>query len=81
MTLETARRVLREIPGGVQRFEPVLRYHTLGDTSVEFAVMLRARDVGDRELIKYEFIKQLHARYQANGIRFRPQPAGAAAYS
>ncbi len=74
VTLEVAREALRETPGGVETFEPVIRYHTFGDTSVEFTVVLRARDVADQYQLKHEFIKRLLDRYRRAGITLASRP-------
>lgn len=68
ITLEVAREVMKEVPGSVSSFEPSLRYHKFGDSSVDFTVTLRAKEFTDQELIKHEFIKRLHARYEREGI-------------
>ncbi|MBI3009885.1 MAG: mechanosensitive ion channel family protein [Candidatus Omnitrophica bacterium] len=43
-------------------------YYTFGDYSVKFTVILRAKQFVDQYLIKHEFIKRLHIRYQREGI-------------
>jgi small-conductance mechanosensitive channel len=68
ITIEVAREVMREIPGGVSDFEPFTRYHTFGDSSINFTVILRAKEFVDQYIIKHEFIKRLHKRYQTAGI-------------
>jgi small-conductance mechanosensitive channel len=65
---DVGRSVMREVPGGVADFEPFLRYHTFGDSAVNFTVILRAREFVDQYLIKHEFIKRLHARFDQDGI-------------
>jgi small-conductance mechanosensitive channel len=67
-TIEVAREVMREIPGGVSDFEPFTRYHTFGDSSINFTVILKAKEFVDQYILKHEFIKRLHKRYQAEGI-------------
>jgi small-conductance mechanosensitive channel len=67
-TIEVAREVMREVPGGVPEFEPFTRYHTFDDFSVKFSVIMRAKEYVDQYLIKHEFIKRLHKRYQQEGI-------------
>jgi len=44
------------------------RYHTFSDFSVNFSVIMRAREVVDQYLIKHEFVKRLHRRYMKEGI-------------
>ncbi len=68
VTCEVARDTLRATPGGVDTFEPFIRYHTFGDSSITFTVILRAREFVDQFLIKHEFVKRLHERYAAEGI-------------
>jgi small-conductance mechanosensitive channel len=68
ITCEVARDVMQNVTGGVAAFEPFIRYHTFGDFSIQFTVILRAREFVDQYLIKHEFIKRLHERYQASGI-------------
>ena len=38
------------------------------DLGVRFTTGLRARSFGDQALIRHEFLRRLHARYQAEGI-------------
>jgi small-conductance mechanosensitive channel len=65
---EVGRGVMAEVAGGVPAFEPFIRYHTFGDFSVNFTVILRAREFVDQYLVKHEFIKRLHARFEDEGI-------------
>lgn len=71
---------MREVPGGVPEFEPFIRYHTFGDFSINFTVILRAKEFVDNYLIKHEFIKRLHKRYQSEGIII-PYPIRAINYA
>jgi len=68
ITIEVAREVMREIPGGISDFEPFTRYHTFGDSSINFTVILKAKEFVDQYILKHEFIKRLHKRYQSAGI-------------
>jgi len=68
VTIEVAKEVMKEVPGGVPEFEPFIRYHTFGDFSINFSVILRAKEYTDQFLIKHEFIKRLHRRYRREGI-------------
>jgi small-conductance mechanosensitive channel len=74
VTLEVARDVMRETPGGIPEFEPRLRYHTFGEASVNFNVFLRAREIIDQPRIKHAFVKRLHNRYGRERITFRSCP-------
>jgi len=68
ITVEVAKEIMKTIPGGVPEFEPFIRFHTLGDYSINFTVVLRAKEFTDSYLIKHEFIKCLHQRYKKEGI-------------
>jgi small-conductance mechanosensitive channel len=68
VTIDVAREVLRTTPGGIDTFEPFIRYHTFAESSVNFTVILRAREFVDQYLIKHEFVKQLHEGYTREGI-------------
>jgi small-conductance mechanosensitive channel len=68
VTIEVAKEVLQEVEGGVKEFEPFIRYHTFSDFSINFTVILRAKEYVDKYLITHEFIKRLHRRYQQEGI-------------
>jgi small-conductance mechanosensitive channel len=68
VTCEVAKEVMKEIPGGVPEFEPFIRYHTFADFSINFTVILRAKEFVDNYLIKHEFIKKLHERFAKEGI-------------
>jgi small-conductance mechanosensitive channel len=68
ITIDVAQEVMQEVEGGVREFEPFIRYHTFGDSSVNFSVILRGREFTDQFLIKHEFIKRLHERYQQERI-------------
>lgn len=67
-TVDVARGVLEDVPGGVATFQPFIRYHTFGDSGVAFSVILRAKRLVDQHLMKHEFVKRLHRRYADEGI-------------
>ncbi|MBI5149943.1 MAG: mechanosensitive ion channel [Candidatus Omnitrophica bacterium] len=79
VTVEEAKKVMREVAGGVPVFEPFVRYHTFGESGVGFTVILRAREFTDAYLIKHEFIKRLHQRFAGEGIVI-PYPVRAVNY-
>lgn len=68
VTCEVAKEVMKEVQGGVPGFDPFIRYHTFNDFSIDFTVILRAKEFVDNYLIKHEFIKRLHERYAKEGI-------------
>jgi small-conductance mechanosensitive channel len=68
VTIEVGKEVLQRVVGGVPEFEPFIRYHTFDDFSINFTVILRAKEFVDRYLLTHEFIKELHKRYKKEGI-------------
>lgn len=68
VVVDTAKEILEKVPGGVKNFEPFIRYHTFSDSSIDFTVFLRAKEYVDQYLLKHEFIKALHRRFQKEGI-------------
>ena len=69
VTTEVAKQVLQETEGGVKEFQPFIRYNTFGESSINFTVILRAKEYTDQYLITHQFIKRLHRRYQLEGIK------------
>ncbi|MBW2653184.1 MAG: mechanosensitive ion channel family protein [Deltaproteobacteria bacterium] len=68
VTIDVAREVMKTLAGGVTEFDPFIRYHTFDDFSINFTVILRAREFVDQYLLKHEFVKRLHERYNKEGI-------------
>lgn len=68
VTIDVANEVMREVQGGIPEFEPFIRYNNFGDFSIDFTVIMRANEFVDQYLIKHEFIKRLHKRFEAEGI-------------
>lgn len=68
VTIETAKEVLNDIKGGAPEFEPFIRYHTFGDSSINFTVKMYVKEFFSQYLIRHEFVKRLHERYNEEGI-------------
>jgi small-conductance mechanosensitive channel len=68
VTCEVAAEVMREVPGGVPDFTPFIRYHTFGDSSINFTTILRVQTFMDQHIVKHEFVKRVHERYAREGI-------------
>ncbi|MEV4437366.1 mechanosensitive ion channel family protein [Streptomyces sp. NPDC049585] len=69
ITIEVAEGVMKDIAGAVPDHEPAVRFHTFGDNRIGFSVILGVGEFSDKWRIKHEFIKRLHQRYRAEGIR------------
>ncbi|MDD5496120.1 MAG: mechanosensitive ion channel family protein [Candidatus Omnitrophica bacterium] len=68
VTVEVAKETMKEVTGGVPDFDPFIRYNNFGDFSIDFTVILRGKEFVDQYLVKHEFIKRLHERYNKEGI-------------
>jgi small-conductance mechanosensitive channel len=68
VTIEVGREIMKSVTGGVPDFEPFIRYHTLGEYSINFTVILRAKEFVDQYLVKHQFVKRLVDRYRKEGI-------------
>ncbi|MBI2817124.1 MAG: mechanosensitive ion channel family protein [Acidobacteria bacterium] len=68
VTIAVAKAIQETVPGAVPEFEPFIRYHTFDSSSINFTVIMRAREFVDNYLMKHEFIKRLHMRYRQENI-------------
>jgi len=68
VTLEVAEDVMQSISGGIPDFKPFMRYHTFDDFSINFTVHMKGEEFYDQYLVKHEFVKKLHKRYNEEGI-------------
>ena len=68
VTLEVASDVVTEVDGGEPSEEPVVRYHTFGDSSINFEVRMMVREFRSQPPVRHEFIKRLHQRFNEEGI-------------
>ena len=68
VTVDVARKIQQTVPGAVKTFEPFIRYHTFGESNINFSIILRVEEFVDRYLVSHEFIKALKARYDKENI-------------
>lgn len=68
VTIAVANEVMHDVTGGVRSFETFIRYNTFDAYSINFTTILRGQTFVDQYLIKHEFVKRLHERYQQEGI-------------
>ncbi|MGB9747503.1 MAG: mechanosensitive ion channel family protein [Bacteroidales bacterium] len=68
VAIETAREILNTVEGGVKSFDPVVRFHTFGESSINFTVILRVHEYSQQFLVKHAFVKLLHKRFREKGI-------------
>ncbi|WP_245623265.1 mechanosensitive ion channel family protein [Spirillospora albida] len=60
--------VMADVQGGVEDAEVLVRFHTFGDASIGFTVILRTTEFGDQFRIKHEFVKRLHRAFREAGV-------------
>lgn len=68
VVVEVGLEVMTEVEGGVPDYRPLVRFHTFGESSIDFTVVLRTRDFTDQFVVKHEFVKRLHTRFRTEGI-------------
>ncbi|MEU6574792.1 mechanosensitive ion channel family protein [Streptomyces sp. NPDC046805] len=73
VTAEVINEVMTKVTGAVPEHQPAIRFHTFGDSRIDFTIILGVGEFSDQFRIKHEFIKRLHRRYREEGIRI-PSP-------
>ncbi len=68
VAIETAQEILKTVEGGVKSFDPAVRFHTFGESSINFTVILRVHEYSQQFLVKHAFVKLLHKRFREKGI-------------
>jgi len=68
VALDVAKRVLSEGDGGVPGQDPIVRYHTFADSSINLDVRMMVREFESQAPVRHEFIKRLHQRFGDEGI-------------
>jgi len=54
--------------GGVEGFEPKVRFREFGDSSINFLVIMRTKTLKDKYMARHEFIKRLKKRFDKEKI-------------
>lgn len=80
LTVEVARDLMHNHDFGVPSYDPFMVYHTFDNSSINFTVIIRAREFTNQYLLKSAFIKALHKRYNEAGIVI-PFPISAVNFS
>lgn len=68
VTIEVATEIQQTIEGAVRDHQPFTRYNSFADSSINFNVILRGSGFSSQFLMRHEFIKALHERYNKEGI-------------
>ena len=72
VTLDVAKEAMAQIDKDI-KMEPAVRFHTFGESSIDFNVVLHSSYFEHQFLLKHEFIKALTRRYREEGIEI-PYP-------
>ena len=67
-TLDVAKKIQETVPGAVKEFEPSVKFHTFGESNIQFSIILRVAQRTDKYTIVHHFIKVLKSRYDQEGI-------------
>lgn len=68
ITLDVGREVAEEVDGADEGTEPVIRYRAFGDSAVTFMTRVKVDEFDRQFLVKHEFIKRLHRRFDEEDI-------------
>ncbi|MDP5121586.1 MAG: mechanosensitive ion channel family protein [Spirosomaceae bacterium] len=68
VTIEVAKKIQETIEGATRNHQPFTRYNLFADSSINFNVVLRGDNFASQFLMRHEFIKALHKRYEQEGI-------------
>lgn len=73
ITVETAKKVMKELEPEIKDFEPYVRYDNFGDSSINFKISLMTDNVENKSLLIHKFIKELTNEFRKNKIEI-PYP-------
>ena len=68
VTLDVARQVVSAVDGGESGKDPVVRFHTFGDSSINFEIRMLVREFESQGPVRHELIKRLHERFNEERI-------------
>lgn len=68
VSIEVAKEVIQRVDGTVKDFQPVVRFNTFGDSSINFNLIVQCNDFPAQYLTAHELVKALHKRFNQEGI-------------
>lgn len=68
LLLQVGHDVMKDVQGGVEDSNILVRFDDFNDATVGFHVILRSSEFGDQFAIKHEFLKRLHRVLREEGI-------------
>ncbi|MEI6093284.1 MAG: mechanosensitive ion channel family protein [bacterium] len=74
IVIQAAKKVINSHKEGVSDFEPIVRYHTIGDSSIDLNVIVRVKEITQQFPVKHEVVKEILKQFKENKIEI-PNPA------
>ncbi|MCK4730603.1 MAG: mechanosensitive ion channel family protein [Candidatus Aenigmarchaeota archaeon] len=68
ITISVAKKMLKSVDGGVETYEPLMRFKNFGDSNIEFSIILRVKEFVSQYKMRHEFIKALTKEFRKNKI-------------
>lgn len=68
VAIEVGVHTLEAVESGHKHASPIIRYQEFGDSSINFDVLLFVSEFKNQAVIRHEFIKNLHARFNKEEI-------------
>jgi small-conductance mechanosensitive channel len=68
VTIDVAREVVQRVEGAVKDFEPVVRFHTFGESSINYNLIVQCDQFPAQYAVAHELVKALHKRFNQEGI-------------
>lgn len=68
VTIEEAKKIFKKYDEAIKDFEPVIRYNTFDQSSINFNLVFKVRKYGDQFILTHELIKKITERYRVESI-------------
>lgn len=68
VTIEVIKSLQEDMDECVPNFDPFVRYHQFGDSSIDIRAFIKVREWGAQHIVKHHFIKRLKKRFQEENI-------------
>lgn len=68
LCVEEAINVQHQLYGEDFIFQPIVRFRSFGDSSIDFIVIMKSKNYTDQFLIIDQFIRKIHARFHKEGV-------------
>ncbi len=78
VSLDVAREVMRDVPGGIPGRDPAVRLASFTDLGIRVVVHVWTREFTDQPLVRHEIIRRLQAALPAAGVTVATAPRMAA---